>query len=119
MQQFMEYIGANWVTWLFGAGWLFLGSLYRRLLKRQAEEARQNQAIRDGVQALLRQEIIDFCLRYEETGAAPVWAKQAEEKAYKAYEALGGNDVAHAMHIRFVHLPPVDGNKEPERSFER
>lgn len=43
------------------------------------------------------------------------WAKQAETSAYKAYEKLGGNDVAHAMHERFMQLPLSDGNLETER----
>lgn len=31
------------------------------------------------------------------------------------YEKLGGNDVAHAMHERFMQLPLSDGNLETER----
>lgn len=45
----------------------------------------------------------------------PAWESQAETSAYKAYEKLGGNDVAHAMHERFMQLPLSDGNLETER----
>ena len=109
VEDIINYVSSNWVAWVFAAG-------YGVLIAMLKKERTQNKALREGVQALLRQEIIDFCLRYEDRGSAPVWAKQAEEKAYKAYEPLGGNDVAHAMHERFMKLPPVDGNDTPERS---
>ena len=114
MEKILAYIDTNLIGWLFAGGYAILVLLYKNLCKKLKKAHEENQALRDGVQALLRQEIIDFCLRYEEKGKAPVWAKQAEEKAYKAYEALGGNDVAHAMHQRFMQLPPVDGNIEEE-----
>ncbi len=109
VEDIINYVSSNWVAWVFAAGYAVLIAILKK-------ERTQNKALREGVQALLRQEIIDFCLRYEDRGSAPVWAKQAEEKAYKAYEALGGNDVAHAMHERFMKLPPLDGNDTPERA---
>lgn len=111
MDEIITYISGHWVDWLFSAGYALLVFICGYLLKRMKKESRLNQAMREGIQALLRQQIIDFCLRYEEAGEVPVWAKQAEEKAYKAYEALGGNDVAHAMHNRFMELPPKSGNE--------
>lgn len=115
MEKMADYIDVHIIEWIFAAGYAMLVLLYRNLCKKFQKAHGENQALRNGVQALLRQEIIDFCLRYEDQGAAPVWAKQAEEQAYKAYEALGGNDVAHAMHERFMKLPPVDANKEGEK----
>ncbi|HIX15982.1 MAG TPA: hypothetical protein H9740_09730 [Candidatus Hungatella pullicola] len=111
--ELIEYIREHWTAWLFSGGYAVMIYLYRSMTKHRRREQEENKALREGVQALLRQEIIDFCLRYEEKGSAPVWAKQAEEKAYKAYEALGGNDVAHAMHERFMLLPPLE-KKETE-----
>ena len=90
VEQVTTYITANWVAWLFAGAYAILI-------------------------ALLRQQIIDICLKYEERKEAPAWAKQAETSAYKAYEKLGGNDVAHAMHERFMQLPLSDGNLETER----
>ena len=119
MEAIFDYISLHAVEWIFAVGYALLVMLYRNLGKKLKKSHVENQAVRDGVQALLRQEIIDFCLRYEEQGEAPVWAKQAEEQAYKAYEALGGNDVAHAMHERFMKLPPVDANKKGEINREK
>ena len=119
MEEIFDYISLHAIEWLFAAGYTVLVLLYRSLCKKFRTNHAESQALRDGVQALLRQQIIDVCLRYEEHGEAPVWAKQAEEQAYKAYEALGGNDVAHALHERFMQLPPVDGNKEGEIPHEK
>ncbi len=119
MEKIFDYIDLHVIEWIFAAGYAILVLLYRSLCKKFQKSHTENLALRDGVQALLRQEIIDFCLRYEDQGAAPVWAKQAEEKAYKAYEALGGNDVAHAMHERFMKLPPMNANKEGEKTNDK
>ena len=109
VEDIISYVSSNWVAWVFAAG-------YGVLIAMLKKERTQNKALREGVQALLRQQIIDICLRYEEKGCAPVWAKQAEEKAYKAYEGLHGKDVEHAMNEGLMKLPSVDGNDTPESS---
>ena len=111
MERLLEYFDLHIIEWIFAAGYAVLALLYRNLCKKFHKVQAEDRAIKNGVQALLRQEIIDFCLRYEDQRAVPVWAKQAEEQAYKAYEALGGNDVAHAMHERFMKHPPLNSNK--------
>lgn len=108
VEQIAAYIAENWVAWLFAGAYAILVAFYKK-------ERDKNKAVREGLQALLRQQIIDICLKYEERKEAPAWAKQAETSAYKAYEKLGGNDVAHAMHERFMQLPLSDGNLETER----
>ena len=119
MKEILNYIDLHIIEWIFAGGYAVLVLLYRNLCKKFQKVRTEDDALRNGVQALLRQEIIDFCLRYEDQRAAPVWAKQAEEQAYKAYEALGGNDVAHALHERFMKLPPVDANKEGDEHDEK
>lgn len=115
VEQVTTYITANWVAWLFAGAYAILIALYKKEKQQHKEEREENKAVREGLQALLRQQIIDICLKYEERKEAPAWAKQAETSAYKAYEKLGGNDVAHAMHERFMQLPLSDGNLETKR----
>lgn len=119
MKEILNYIDLHIIEWIFAGGYAVLVLLYRNLCKKFQKARTEDDALRNGVQALLRQEIIDFCLRYEDQRAAPVWAKQAEEQAYKAYEALGGNDVAHALHERFMKLPPIDANREGDEHDEK
>lgn len=62
-------------------------------------------ALRDGVQCLLRSEIIRCHDKYIERGYSPTYAKEAVTRAYRAYHALGGNDVATDLYHRLMELP--------------
>ena len=62
-------------------------------------------AIRDGLQCLLRAEIIRQNEKWTAKGYCPVYAKQALSRAYKAYHALKGNDVATALYDEVIELP--------------
>lgn len=61
-------------------------------------------ALRDGVQCLLRAEIIRQNEKWVARGYCPVWAKQALSREYKAYHALKGNDVATALYEETMEL---------------
>lgn len=67
--------------------------------------AKRNRALEDGMQCLLRSEIIRSHKEYTEKGYCPIYAKESLERGYKAYKALGGNDVAHALYNEIVSLP--------------
>ena len=62
-------------------------------------------ALVDAVRCLLRAEIIRQNEKWVEKGFAPVYAKQALSKAYKAYHALRGNDVGTALYKEVMALP--------------
>lgn len=64
-----------------------------------------NTALEDGLQCLLRAEIIRSHEKYTSRGHCPVYGREAIERAYKAYHALGGNDVATALYEEVMHLP--------------
>ena len=62
-------------------------------------------ALREGVQCLLRAEIIRQNEKWVKAGYCPVYAKQALSRAYKAYHALHGNDVATSLYEETMDLP--------------
>lgn len=62
-------------------------------------------AFRDGLQCLLRAEIIRQNEKWTAKEYCPVYAKQALSRAYKAYHALKGNDVATALYDEVMELP--------------
>lgn len=62
-------------------------------------------SIKNGVQCLLRSEIISQHEKWEGRGFCPIYAKEALTRAYKAYHGLGGNDVATALYDETLHLP--------------
>lgn len=62
-------------------------------------------ALREGVQCLLRAEIIRQNEKWVKSGYCPVYAKQALSRAYKSYHALNGNDVATGLYEETMDLP--------------
>lgn len=62
-------------------------------------------ALRDGVQCLLRGEIIRQNEKWTERGFCPIYAKQALTREYCAYHALKGNDVATSLYRECMNLP--------------
>ena len=62
-------------------------------------------AVRDGLCCLLRAEIIRQHEKWEEKGYCPIYAKEALRRAYKAYHALKGNDVATVLYNKTLDLP--------------
>lgn len=62
-------------------------------------------SLRDGVQCLLRAEIIRQNEKWTKVGFCPVYAKQALSREYKAYHGLKGNDVATGLYEETMDLP--------------
>ena len=62
-------------------------------------------SLRDGVQCLLRAEIIRQNEKWVKAGYCPVYAKQALSREYKAYHNLKGNDVATGLYEETMELP--------------
>lgn len=76
-----------------------------------ANAAQNARHIEDGVQCLLRAEIIRSNEKYTARKYCPIYAKKSLETAYKAYHALGGNDVATHLYDELMELPetaPID-----------
>ncbi len=70
--------------------------------------------IKDGVQCLLRAEILRQYEKWEERGYCPIYAKQALSREYKAYHKLGGNDVATEKYHDLLKLPDEPEENESE-----
>lgn len=62
-------------------------------------------SFRDGLQCLLRAEIIRQNEKWVKAGFCPVYAKQALAREYKVYHTLKGNDVATALYEETMDLP--------------
>lgn len=101
----LQYIAENWVEWLFVAISAFLGYCYRQLSKRQKEESTKNQALHDGMQALLRDRIIQSYNHYQDKGCCPIYGKENVKRMYDAYHTLGGNDVATELKNKLLAMP--------------
>ena len=75
-------------------------------VKRRDEEAKSEYfALKNGIQCLLRAEIIRNHDKYMAKGFCPIYAREALTRAYAAYHALGGNDVATDLYQEILKLP--------------
>lgn len=76
----------------------------RNLSKRLKAEQDKNEAISEGIQALLRENIVNNYNKYSDRGYMPIYAKESLKRAYTAYKALGGNDVASELYKKMLQM---------------
>ena len=72
------------------------------------DEMRQNartKELENGVQALLRAEIIRSHEKYMDKGFCPVYAREALTRIYESYHALGGNGTMTELYKQVMALP--------------
>lgn len=62
-------------------------------------------ALKLGIQALLRSQMIAEYNKYSEKGYAPVYARENFENCWKQYHSLGANGVMDDLHEKFLDLP--------------
>ena len=62
-------------------------------------------ALKLGIQALLRSQMIAEYNKYSEKGYAPVYARENFENCWKQYHSLGANGVMDDLHKKFLDLP--------------
>lgn len=108
MQILLEVIERHWdILSAIGLGFLFLFRMLRTWLKRTDLE---RLALTAGMQAIIRQDIIDSHARYTERGSIPFYSLENAEKLYKAYEELGGNSFASELMRDIRELPVQRGS---------
>lgn len=98
--------------------WLCLFSvpaLILMILKYMLNQIKQNrkdtEAVKLGLQALLRSQMISDYNKYSEKGFAPVYARDNFENCWKQYHSLGANGVMDDLHEKFLDLPTEAPNK--------
>ena len=91
MDKFLAIAAEWWLRWLFGilAGYLIVK--VKCLKNKQTAADKRQAALEEGVQALLRGELIRSYEKYHEQGYISVHGLEAVNKAYDAYHELGGN----------------------------
>lgn len=92
---------------------IILGLIIKRPLEKQAEAAEQlareerkkQEAVTTGVQAMLRDRLLQGYRHYEQKGYADYDDRSNMENMYNAYHNLGKNGVMDDMHKKFMLLP--------------
>ena len=101
MTEIIMYIQENWVAWLFAIVGIVLGYIVRKL----QEQKKENMAVANGVQSLLRENIVYNYNKYQDRGNCPIYAKESLKHVYEAYHNLGGNDVATKLYHTLLEMP--------------
>lgn len=101
----IDWVTKYWMEWLFGLVIALATGAYTRLSRRIKADHAKDLALEDGMQALLRDRIIESCDHYITKGYAPVYARESIESMYAAYHGLGGDGIVTDMVNRVMRLP--------------
>lgn len=106
----MNWIMEHLLELIFAAVSAGFGLAYKALAGRVKKMRLENEALRDGMQALLRDGIIRQYNRYNDAGEIPIYALENVERMYEAYHALGGNGTITGILEKLRELPTCGGH---------
>lgn len=89
---------------LLGFPTLIVG-IFRYLHIQIKENREENKALKNGIQALLRGQMISEYNKWSERGYAPIYARENFENCWTQYHSLGVNGVMDDIHAKFLQLP--------------
>lgn len=88
---------------------LVLGGLISYVFAMYHQKKKENDALKAGLQALLRDRIIQAYNHYvNDKGWIPIYALESINACYKSYEALGENGVINGLMAQLNELPNYD-----------
>ena len=96
-----------------------LAALGAYIFKRLKKNREDYNALKMGMQALLRAQMISDYNKWEERGYAPIYARDNFENCWAQYHALGANGVMNGIHEKFMRLPTEPHNKAKGAQHER
>lgn len=99
--EILEFIIKYWLEFFFGLIISILGYLVKKLKKLHNRET----AVENGVQALLRNELIRRYREYEIKGEISIIDKENIEHMFTEYKNLGGNGTVAKMYEEMLSLP--------------
>lgn len=104
IQPMTDFIVKHWLTVAFGLVTTGFAAAYRHLAKRLKSDKAENEAVKEGVKALLADRLIQLHNLYTDRGYCPIYAKQNAESLYKAYHDLGGNGTMTDLYNRVLAM---------------
>lgn len=108
----LDWIAKYWLETLFSGLMAGLGFVVRMVWKRQKEEDQRQCAIELGIQALLRDRVVQAYYHYSERGWITLHGLEATEKMYTEYHNLGGNGTVTKLMEDLRELPVMDKAKQ-------
>lgn len=100
-----EWISRYWITWVFGLITLGLSVSVKRLYGRVRKEFEEQRMLKDGLKAILRNDIIQEYNHYIDKGWCPIYGLENVESMYKQYHNLGGDGAVTNLVEQIRRLP--------------
>lgn len=100
-------------TLVIHAAHIIVGILIATLWQKFKQQKEEQDAIKLGLQSLLRGEITKSYYKYQEQGWIPIYALESLQSYHTNYQALGENGVINGLWtdlMKLPHTPP--GEKE-------
>lgn len=92
---------------------LILGGVISYLFALYRQKKKENDALKAGLQALLRDRIIQAYNHYvDDKGWIPIYAMESINTCYKSYEALGENGVIDGLMEKLKALPNCEPHEK-------
>jgi hypothetical protein len=100
-----EWILKYWIQVIFGLITAGLIAGYKKLARNISVKFKEQDAIKLGIQVLLRDRIVQCYNHYMEKGFCPIYAMDNINALYSQYHALGGNGTITELVERLRDMP--------------
>ncbi len=90
---------------LIGGGFTVINIIVTSMITRKKKLSEREKIIENGLQSLLRAEIIRSHEKYMDREYCPVYAREALTRIYESYHALGGNGTMTELYKQVMALP--------------
>lgn len=90
---------------LIGGGFTVINIIVTSIITRKKKLSEREKNIENGLQSLLRAEIIRSHEKYMDREYCPVYAREALTRIYESYHALGGNGTMTELYKQVMALP--------------
>ena len=104
----IEWLAKYWLEALFSGILTGLSFIVKMMWNRQKQEDCRQKAIELGIQALLRDRVVQAYYHYTERGWITLHGLEAAEKMYTEYYNLGGNGTVTKLMEDLRELPVKD-----------
>ena len=117
----LEFITQYWLETLFGGITLALSAVVNLLKCKVRENTKEQESIKLGIQALLRDRIIQAYNKYYDQEFIPIYGMDNVEAMYKEYHNLGGNGTVTKLVETLRDLPtePKKGVRHEPQEKEK
>ncbi len=99
------WITKYWIEVLFGLIVTALTATVKHLWSQNKRRCTEQEAVKMGIQALLRDRIIEQYNKYMDKDYIPIYAMDNVKAMYKEYHALGGNGTITKLYEELLELP--------------